>query len=189
MFGSSMKGATGIHLADGALHIVELAHGKSGTVLQRVLRLAVGDACRLIDLTEADRRAEVVEALRRARRDFGVRFQRPFFALDGQSVFLKRRPVVSGNQSETRDLLRWEAEQFLADELDEYAVDYLLTRRHGFIVAARRSAVALAAAVLEEADIAKPGFDIIPFSLCNAVELGGSLSDRGVAVLVHLGAE
>jgi len=189
VFGSSRKRATGIHVADGAVHLVELCRTRRETVLEQALCLDLPDLTQLVELGSPEHRDQLAAVLRDARAEWGVGFASTYFALDGQAVWLARRPVVPGDEGGSRDLLRWEAEQALADRLPEYVIDYLLTRRHGFIVAARRAALDLVGQALARAQVAKPGFDVVPFALCNALELSGALSGEGLEMVVHLAAD
>lgn len=188
MFGSSRKSATGIHVAGRAVHIVELSRTRTETVLEHALRLELTESLQPFQLAEPARRDELAAALAAARRDFGVTFSTAYYALEGQAVLLARRPVVPGDEGASRDLLRWEAEQALADDLSEYVVDILMTHQHGFVVAAHRAALDLVAQALGQARVDKPGFDVVAFALCNALELSGALSGEGVEILLHLAA-
>jgi len=188
VFGSSRKSATGIHVIDGAVHIVELSRTRTETLLEHAVRLELPDVLRPIELAEPAPRHALIAALTAARVDFGVTFATAYYALDCQAVLLTRRPVVPGDEGRSRELLRWEAEQALADDLPEYVVDFLVTRQHGFVVAARKAALDMVSQVLGQAQVAKPGFDVVPFALCNALELSGALGGEGVEILLHLAA-
>ncbi|MFH1570261.1 MAG: hypothetical protein ABIL09_19875 [Gemmatimonadota bacterium] len=189
MFGSSPKSATGIHVADRAVHIVELARRRSETRLAHAVSLELPESLRPNRLADPAAAAALRAALEQARLDRGFAYRHCYYALDGGAFFLKRRPAIPDDPDETRQLLRWEATQVLADDLSEYVIDFLLTRRHGFLVAARRAAIDVVTATLRQAHIARPGFDVLPFALCNALELSGAATEEGVEILADLGAD
>jgi len=189
VFGSSPKRGTGVHLVDGALHVVELVRERSRTAVDSLVRLPFSQVRHLGQLADEECRQEFVQALAHARDQLGASFHNTYFAFDGPSVFLKRRARVSANDRQAREHLKWEAEQFLADAAEEYVIDFLLSGRHGFIVAVRRASVELVIETFGRAGLDRPGFDIVPLALCNALEASGLSAANGFEALVDVGRE
>lgn len=189
MFGSSTKRGTGVHMADGALHVVGLVREQSRTALDGLVRLPLSHTDHLGQLADEECCQEFVQALTDSRDHLGDAFHNVFFAFDGPSAFLKRRARVSPNDRQAREHLQWEAEQFLADAAEEYVIDFLLSGRHGFIVAVRRAAMELVATAFARAGLDRPGFDIATLALCNALEASGLSPTQGFEVLIDLGRE
>ena len=189
MFGSSTKRGTGVHLADGTLHVVELVRERSRTAVDSLVRLPLSQIRHLGQLADEECCQEFVQALEYARDQLGTTFHNTYFAFDGPSVFLKRRARVSANDRKAREHLHWEAEQFLADTAEEYVIDFLLSGRYGFIVALRRASMELVVAAFGRAGLDRPGFDVVPLALCNALEASGLSTAQGFEIIVDVGRD
>ena len=188
MFGSKQKRATGIHFGDEALHLVELSAVRAGTQLESVARMDLPAGIRSLSPADPLLQDVVVGLLRQTRTEYGILFQNTYMALHNRSYLLKRRPLVAGGAGENREQLEWEARQFLSDEDEsaEFTLDFLLTRRFGFVVAARRAAIESARSMCRDANIERPGFDVAPFALFNALESSGVASAGGRELLVDM---
>ena len=148
-------------------------------------------------LVEDQGRRRLVEALSVLRQG-GMEAEKPFFALSGTASFIKRRFVLTKNEEATRQQLLWEAEQLLEQDAQEYVIDTLVTRQHGFFIAARRQILELYGVLCQQAQVGPPKFDMASFALCNALECssrGGGVEvilqttqDRARAVLLRDGA-
>lgn len=183
MLGSGTARGTGIHVGAEALYAVELSRRRSRVFLARCATVPLEAPPRLPEqLADDDGRARLVAALRdlKAR---GVEGRRPFFSLAGTATFVKRRFALPGAEAETREQLLWEARQLLEEDLDDYVVDVHVTRRYGFIVAARRQILELYGVLCREAGVERPGFDMTSFALCNALEGSGAAADRGTDLI------
>ena len=189
MFGSKQKRATGIHVGDEALHLVELSRVRAGSQLESVARVDLPAGIRSLSPADPLFKDIFVGLLRQARTEYDMLFQNTYMALHNRSFLLKRRPLVAGGAGENREQLEWEAGQFLSDEngaAAEFTLDFLLTRRFGFVVAARRAAIEGTRSMCLEAGIEGPGFDVAPFALFNALESSGVTSDAGRELLVDM---
>jgi len=186
MFRSKPKNSTGVHFGDDALHLVELSAAGGEIALQNMVSLELPS--KIQTMTPADPRiAEaMVLLLRTARRDHGITFQNPYVALHSRSFLLKRRALAKGGMNESREQLEWEASQFLADEEDAFAFDFLVAGGFGFVVAARRTAIDWMRLMCDDADIDKPGFDVAPFALFNALESSGAATHAAKQLLVDV---
>lgn len=188
MFGKKRKRATGIHIGDDALNVVELSSSaREGTRLEGLVRLDLDAWPLSARLSRDDVCAQLLETLKRSVRDHDLHFPSPFVALDPSLVSVKRRALIPGSADDNREQLKWEAAQFLSDDLNRYLVDFLLTRRFGFVVAVRRLAVERLRSLCEEAGISKPRFDAVPFALCNALECSGVDLQTGVDLVIDIG--
>ena len=188
MFGSRPRHGTGIHMVDGSLLIVELVRERDQTQLHHAVRLPLSGIRHLGQLADEECCLEFAEALECARDELNVSFDSAYIAFDGPATFLKRRARVSTNDRRAREHLRWEAEQFLPDAAEEFAIDFLLSGRHGFIVAVRRASIELIGSAFGRAGLESPGLDIVPFALCNALEASGLGTTHGYEALVDVGS-
>ena len=179
--------STGIHIGDGGLQLVALRRRGRTVALEHALDLSIHELPFPLPWMNPRFVQEIAATLRSARREHGIRFRRPYFALDERCAIVKRRALLPGGLQDNRENLEWEARQFLADDVKEYAVDYLLTTDFGFVVAARRAAMARVDGICQHAGIAKPQYDLALFALYNALEAAGLLSS-GSELLLDVGA-
>ena len=176
---------TGIHFGADAVYAVGLTRRRGRLSLTHCSAVALEKAPRLPeDLADEEARRGLAGALRELR-ELGLPRGRPYLPLGGPATFLRRRPVLQGAQAPSRDHLRWEAGQLLGDDLDEYVVDFLVTRRHGFVAAAHRELLARWSALCEESGVDAPGFDMASFALCHVLEGSRPSPAEGVDLIVH----
>ena len=174
MLGSSTIRCTGIHLAPHGVYAVELARRRKSVSLSRCAMVRMSGPLEIPEaLADDEGRSKLVEALQVLRRG-GIEAERPYFALSGTASFIKRRFLLPRDREATREQLLWEAGQLLEQDEEEYVVDTLVTRRHGFFIAARRQILDLHGALCRQAQMGHPGFDMASFALCNALESCGA---------------
>lgn len=187
MFGRRDRRSTGIHIGDGGLQVVELRRRGGVAVLEGAVRLNIHELPFPLPWVDPKFQHDIADTIRSARREHGVRFKHPYFALDECSAVVKRRALLPGKVQDNRENLEWEARQFLTDDLAEYAIDYLLTTDFGFVVAARRAAMDRVRGVCHHAGISRPEFDLAPFALYNALEASAGLLSSGCELLLDVG--
>lgn len=176
---------TGIHFGADAVYAVGLTRRRGRLSLTHCSAAALEQAPRLPeDLADEDTRRGLAGALRELRA-LGLPRGRPYLPLGGAATFLRRRPVLPGAEGPSRDHLRWEAGQLLGEDLDDYVVDYLVTRRHGFVAAAHRELLARWNGLCEESGVDAPGFDMASFALCHVLEGSRPSAAEGVDLIVH----
>ena len=95
-------------------------------------------------------------------------------------------PVFAGRAEAQREHLLWEAEQFLADAVDEHVVDCVLADQVGIVVAARRSLLELYQDLFDQAEIEDLDFDVVAFALYNLMRWAGALEDAGTVLLLDV---
>ena len=184
IFSSRKKSATGIHFDDRALYTVELsrtAHGQ--TELVGLARVELNGEAGFSNLTDDAVCTELTAALCEARGHSEMRFRNPYATLREGSVLLKQRPLFHRKDDHNKEQLEWEAQQFLPDDLNQYALDCLQTARATFVVAARRQAIDQLARICRGAGISRPEVDVAPFALCNAAESSGAAAE-GIDLLL-----
>ena len=170
MFGPRDRRATGIHIVDNTLRIVEL--GRIGPVrtLHALARKELSGSFAPTYLASDELRRELAETLRQIGAERGIRFDHPFIALNERAFYFKRYPLLQANRRTNREHLLWETRQFLAAEPDEYGIDFTLTSYDGFVVAARRQLLELYVDAFAQAGVMDLDFDIAPFALYNLSE-------------------
>jgi Tfp pilus assembly PilM family ATPase len=186
VFGSGPKYCTGVHISGDTVHAVLLSRRRQTVHLSACARVSLSQTAELPEQLADDLGRSALATALMHLADTGVRCQRPYFGLGGTSSFVKRRFLVPGNDNETREQLMWEARQSLEEDFDDFVLDVLQTSRYGFVVAARREVLELYGVLCRQAKIGKPGFDMIPFALVNALDGSGSAHDDGTDLIVQL---
>ena len=168
--------------------MVELRRRGKTVILEGAVRLSIHELPFPLPWLNPKFQHDIADTLRSARREHGVRFRRPYFALDERSAIVKRRALLPGRVQDNRENLEWEAQQFLAADIGAYAIDDLLTSEFGFVVAARRAAMDRVSGICRHAGIPKPEFDLAPFALYNVLEVSAGLLSSGCELLLDVGA-
>ena len=178
MFGLGKKRATGVHIGDGLLHIVELGRSGRAVELRAVFRA---------ELASPDLGKELRGVLRQATRDLGLRFANTCIALGRGEFHLKRWPLVEGAGVRiNRENLLWEAGQFLSGDPADYGIDTVLGREWGYVVAAHRRVLDRYLDFSRQAGFDSPELDIVPFALHNALEASRPGPVENLEVIVGL---
>ncbi|MBI2506408.1 MAG: hypothetical protein HYW07_24595 [Candidatus Latescibacteria bacterium] len=185
MFGARQRRATGVHIADRVLHIVELIRHRGEVVLNNLVRETLPFACTPARLAGGERE-ELARIVRRVGKERRIAFANPGVALGSHAFLLKRRPWIYGSEQLNREHLKWEVQQVLPDRLSEYALDFAKTPQGYFLVAARRRALKLYGALCRKGGLRHPLFDIAPFALYNALEASGVLGGEELEILVDV---
>ena len=170
MFGPRDRRATGIHIVDNTLRIVELGRIGQVRTLHALARKELSFSFAPTYLASDEFCRELAETLRQLGTESGIRFDHPFIALNERAFYFKRCSLLQASRRTNREHLFWEARQFLAAESDEYSIDSVLTPYGGFVVAARRQLLELYVDAFAPAGVVDLDFDIAPFALYNLLE-------------------
>lgn len=185
MFGAHQRKATGVHLANRDLHIVELTRKRGAVVLDNLVRETLPFACTPARLA-GDEGEELARFIRRVGVEYRLSFANPGVALGSHAFLLKRRSWIHGSEQLNREHLKWEVQQVLPDRLSEYVLDFAKTTQGYFLVAARKRALRLYRALCRKGGVRRPLFDIGPFALYNALEASGKLGGEEMEILVDI---
>ena len=129
-----------------------------------------------LDLAKSDVQEQLVDIIREVGEEYEVDFSNTCFALDPNVVLVKRSALIFGSESEMREHMQWEAEQFLVDEQAAFNIDYVLESEWGLFVAVRRSALAGYLALGKRVGMRRVDVDVPAFALYNAAEVAGVFS-------------
>jgi Tfp pilus assembly PilM family ATPase len=185
MFGARQRKATGIHIADRVLHIVELTRQRGEVRLSNLVQETLPFACTPARLA-GEEGEELARLIRRVGVERGLAYANPGVALADHAFLLKRRPWIHGSEQLNREQLRWEIQQVLPDRLSEYQLGFAKTSQGYFLVAARKRALKLYRTLCRKGGLSHPLFDIGPFALYNALEASGKLAGEETELLVDI---
>lgn len=131
-------------------------------------------------------RWELAAVFERLGTDHDIEFTNANVALDRQAFQLKCLPVVPGKAEAQREHLLWEAEQFLADDLEAHAIDCQVFGDTGLVASARRPLLELYRDLFTQAEIEDIGFDLVPIALYNLARYTDILNDEDTVVLLDV---
>ncbi len=176
MLGFGEKTATGIHLSGQRAWLVSMSRRRSVIEPLALVEFDLPVCANALDLAKSDVQAQLVDVLREVGEEYEVDFSNTCFALDPNVVLVKRSKLISGSESEMREHMQWEAEQFLVDEKAAFSIDYVLESNWGLFVAVRRSALSGYLALGKQIGMRRVDVDVPAFALYNAVDVAGVFS-------------
>ncbi len=176
MLGFGEKTATGIHLSGQRAWLVSMSRRRSVIEPLALVEFDLPVCANALDLAKSDVQAQLVDVLREVGEEYEVDFSNTCFALDPNVVLVKRSKLISGSESEMREHMQWEAEQFLVDEKAAFSIDYVLESNWGLFVAVRRSALSGYLALGKQIGVRRVDVDVPAFALYNAVDVAGVFS-------------
>ena len=176
MLGFREKTATGIHLSGQRAWLVSMSRRRSVIEPLALVEFNLPVCANALDLAKSDVQAQLVDVLREVGEEYEVDFSNTCFALDPNVVLVKRSKLISGSESEMREHMQWEAEQFLVDEKAAFSIDYVLESDWGLFVAVRLSALAGYLALGKQIGMRRVDVDVPAFALYNAVDVAGVFS-------------
>ena len=181
---AARRSATGVYIVDGKLQIVELESNNNGVELLGLAQFDLNGSYTPEGLESTESSAELEEAFSRAEEDYNIQFQNTLVCLDPRAYWIKwwpQLPEATGKLDQAQ--VRWETEQFLSDEIEEYGVDFAFTSHCGIAVASRKRALEIYLDLCAAAGLTDPDFDVAPLSLFNAFEASNSIQDDPQLVL------
>ena len=176
MLGFGEKTATGIHLSGQRAWLVSMSRRRSVIEPLALVEFDLPVCANALDLAKSDVQAQLIDVLREVGEEYEVDFSNTCFALDPNVVLVKRSKLISGSESEMREHMQWEAEQFLVDEKAAFSIDYVLESNWGLFVAVRRSALSGYLALGKQIGMRRVDVDVPAFALYNAVDVAGVFS-------------
>lgn len=135
----------------------------------------------------------VVDAIRHAVAEAGVKATDAAIAISGRELIIKKVQIPEVPPNEVHDVVQLESEHHIPFAIDEVSLDYQVVGRHDgvmdlILVAVKKSKVTEYAAVVEEAGLRPMIVDVDGFAVGNQYELNHP-EDTGEAVaLIDVGA-
>jgi type IV pilus assembly protein PilM len=117
-------------------------------------------------------------------------------AVGGHDVIIKRIQMDRMDESEARELIRWEAHQHVPFDMESVQLDFQILDPHGtdpqmsvLLVAAKRELIENRMTLLSDAGLTPTAIDVDAFALHNAFERSYPDSMVGMVALVNIGHE
>ena len=186
MFSAKSKTSTGIHIVDSTVYIAELQRMGQAVAATRLVQADLPGVFTPGHLARDEVRWELAAVFERLGTNHDIEFTHANVALDRQAFQLKCLPVVPGKAEAQREHLLWEAEQFLADDLEAHAIDCQVFRNTGLVATARRPLLELYRDLFTQAEIEDIGFDLVPIALYNLARYTDILNDEDTVVVLDV---
>jgi type IV pilus assembly protein PilM len=184
----------GLDIGSGLIKLVAISHASGGPVLTKVAFAAVpSDA--IVDGEVMDP-GIVTESIKGLLASAGLKTRKIVTAVGGRDVIIKKIAMDRMKEAETREVIRWEAEQHVPFDMDNVEIDFQILDPEGdglqmtvLLVAAKRELVEHKMALLADAGLQPSVIDVDAFALHNAFEINYPEAMRGVVGLVNIGHE
>jgi type IV pilus assembly protein PilM len=138
----------------------------------------------------------VIDTIQAVIQTLGVRNRAVVTAVGGRDVIVKKIQMERMSESDAREVIRWEAEQYVPFDMENVQLDFQILDPAGdgmqmnvLLVAAKRELVDQRVVLLADAGLTTPVVDVDAFALFNAFEYNYPTASRGVAALVNVGHE
>lgn len=138
----------------------------------------------------------VVDTVRALLTELGLKAPRVVSAVGGRDVIVKRIPMDRMKAEDAREVIRWEAEQYVPFDMANVQLDFQILdpgadglQMQVLLVAAKREVVDQKLALLGEAGLTPSIVDVDAFALMNAFAYNYPEAMQGVSALVNVGHE
>jgi type IV pilus assembly protein PilM len=188
------KTTIGLDIGSGLIKVAVIDHSKGTPELTKVsITPLLADA---IVEGEVMDPSIVSEAIRTAMASAGVKTANVVTAVGGRDVIIKKISVERVSDDETRDLVRFVAEQHVPFDMESVEFDFQVLDPDAdgvdmsvLLVAAKRELVESKLRILADAGLTPAMVDVDAFALHNAFEVNYPDAMRGVVSLVNIGHE
>jgi type IV pilus assembly protein PilM len=184
----------GLDIGSGLIKLVAISHASGGPVLTKVAFTSIGNDA--IVEGEIMDPGIVAEAIKECMASAGVKTKQVVTAVGGRDVIVKKITMDRMEESDAREVIRWEAEQHVPFDMDNVELDFQILDPYGdglqmtvLLVAAKRELVEHKLALLADVGLQPSIIDVDAFALHNAFEINYPEAMNGVVGLVNIGHE
>ncbi len=184
----------GLDIGSGLIKLVAISHAAGGPVLTKVAFTSIAhDAIVEGEIMDPGIVAEAIKGLMASA---GIKTKAVVTAVGGRDVIVKKITMDRMEESEAREVIRWEAEQHVPFDMDNVELDFQILDPGGeglqmtvLLVAAKRELVDHKIALLADVGLQSSIIDVDAFALHNAFEINYPEAMNGVVGLVNIGHE
>jgi type IV pilus assembly protein PilM len=184
----------GLDIGSGLIKLVAVSHASGGPVLTKVAFTSIGNDA--IVEGEIMDPGIVAEAIKECMATAGVKTKHVVVAVGGRDVIVKKITMDRMQETDAREVIRWEAEQHVPFDMDNVELDFQILDPYGeglqmtvLLVAAKRELVEHKLALLADVGLQPSIIDVDAFALHNAFEINYPEAMNGVVGLVNVGHE
>jgi type IV pilus assembly protein PilM len=189
------KATLGLDVGSGFVKGVLIDHSGPEPVVSRIGYMPlVADAIVEGEIMDP---SQVVDTIRALVESMGVSSKSVVTAVGGRDVIVKKIPMDRMSEDDARDVIRWEAEQYVPFDMEGVQLDFQILdpqaeglQMNVLLVAAKRDLVDQKVMLLKDSGIQASVVDVDAFALYNAFEYNyPDLSSRSTIGLVNVGHE
>ncbi len=193
LFGRNKQSA-GLDIGSGFVKVVVVDHsGDQPEVSAVAMRPLVADA---IVEGEVMDPGLVADTIRELFREIGIKGKNVIAAVGGHDVIIKKIEMDRMNESDAREVIRWEAEQHVPFDIKSVELDFQILDPLGeglqmqvLLVAAKRELVDHKVSLLLDAGLSPAAIEVDAFALHNAFSYNHPEAMQGIVALVNIGHE
>ncbi len=193
LFGRNKQSA-GLDIGSGFVKVVVVDHsGDQPEVSGVAMRPLVADA---IVEGEVMDPGLVADTIRELFREIGLKGKDVIAAVGGHDVIIKKIEMDRMNESDAREVIRWEAEQHVPFDIKSVELDFQILDPLGeglqmevLLVAAKRELVDHKVALLLDAGLSPAAIEVDAFALHNGFRYNHPEAMKGIVALVNIGHE
>lgn len=193
LFGRN-KSVIGLDIGSGFVKVVEVDHsGDQPEVVGVAMRPLLPDAIVEGEIMDYGLVSDAVSGLFA---DIGLKGAEVVTAVGGRDVIIKKIEMDRMKQADAREVIKWEAEQYVPFDIKSVELDFEILNPDGdglqmdvLLVAAKRELVDNKVGLLQDAGVEPIVIDIDAFALHNAFEHNYPEALGGIVALVNVGHE
>jgi type IV pilus assembly protein PilM len=184
----------GLDIGSGSIKVAVVDHsGEQPELVHLGLTPLISDAIVEGEIMDPQLVAETVRALIE---EMGIDPKRVVASVGGRDLIVKKIQMDRMKAEEAREVIRWEAEQYVPFDMENVELDFQILDPEGdglqmdvLLVAAKRELIEQKVALLRDAKLDPAVVDVEAFALHNAFEYNYPDAMRGTVALVNVGHE
>lgn len=191
MFGKKKK-VIGLDIGSSQTKMVELSTGKNRKLVNYGLSKVLPDA--IVEGEIIDREA-VLDSIRSLIENKGFTTKDVVIGLAGRDVIIKRITMDRMSEADTREQIKWEAEQYVPFDINEVSLDFDIVnpnfgenQQEVILVAAKNELISNLSALLKELNLNPIIVDTTAFAIQNVFEYNYTPAADEIICLIHIGA-
>jgi len=188
------KTSVGLDIGSGFVKVVEIDHSGAAPLLSRVGHAPLA-ADAIVDGEVMDPHL-VVDTVRSVLASLDLKPRVLVTGVGGRDVIIKRIQMDRMEEGDAREVIRWEAEQYVPFDMENVQLDFEILDPMGsglqmnvLLVAAKREVVDHKVNLLRDAGLQPTVVDVDAFALHNAFEYNYPEAMQGTVALVNVGHE
>jgi type IV pilus assembly protein PilM len=191
MFGRKKK-VLGLDIGSSQTKIVELSAGKNKKLLNFGISKVLPDA--IVEGEIIDREA-VLDSVRTLIETKGFSTKDVVLGIAGRDVIIKRITMDRMSEADTREQIKWEAEQYVPFDINEVSLDFDVVnpnfgdnQQEVILVAAKNELINNLTSLLKDLNLTPIIIDTTAFALQHVYEQSYEVVTDEIICLIHLGA-
>ncbi len=191
MFGKKKK-VIGLDIGSSQTKMVELSTGKNKKLINYGISKVLPDA--IVEGEIIDREA-VLDSIRTVLESRNFTTKDVVIGLAGRDVIIKRITMDRMSETDTREQIKWEAEQYVPFDINEVTLDFDIVnpnfgenQQEVILVAAKNELINNLGSLLKELNLTPIIVDTTAFAVQNVYEFNYSPTSDEIIGLIHIGA-